>query len=506
MRTRTFTLVLVLLAVATAPAAEWLARVAGPEPASGVVFAAEGWSLVRADDDELAALARDGASLDALEPWSDRADYLYVLCDGESERAAARSCGRVLLEDAAGLVLATDDEGILALNRLPVELAGIGPHERSPAAGTARPVQSALPDSLIWALIGRVSEDSTRAVIQRLWDFHVRYSTTDSCRRAMDWVRSRLTGFGCDSVWLDTFRPTYAPNAVGLKRGTVNPDKYYVVCAHADATSETPQTYSPGCEDNGSGVAAVLELARVLADMRVENSLLFCVFAGEEQGLVGSDSLARRARDRGDSIRLAVNFDMISYGRENRDSIVIYGARNAPNSEAFVTFFRAQADTFSALKHYATIENTPQARSDHYSFWKYGFPTIRGGYHDRTPLYHFTGDTIGPLYYAQCGTNNVPMETEVIKALVATVAKLVGATPTVGVREARATPLAEFAGPGIVSGILRLGGTEPSVLLDAAGRRVADLAPGANDISLVRSGVYFVRGRGGEVRRVVVQR
>jgi hypothetical protein len=322
----------------------------------------------------------------------------------------------------------------------------------------------------------------------------------------MDWVLSRLAGRGCDSAWLDTFRTDYAPNAAGLKRGTVNPDKYYIVCAHADATSETPRAYSPGCEDNASGVAAVLELARVLADMTVENSLLYCVFAGEEQGLVGSDSLARRARDRGDSIRLAINFDMISYGRENRDSTVIYGARNSPNSEAFVTFFRAQADTFTELKHYATIENTPQARSDHYSFWKYGFPAIRGGYHDRTPLYHYTGDTIGPQYYVQCGTNNVPMETEVVKALVATVAKLVGATPAVGVKESQRRAVQRPDAASVIRGVLRLSWSEPATLHDAVGRRVMVLGPGANDVSRLAPGVYFARGAEGAARRVVVQR
>lgn len=500
MSMRAFAVFCLLLSTASAPGTEWLVRVDGPEPHGGVVFVADGWSLLVADDAELSRL---GPAVTALEAWNSRTAYVYVLCAGAQVREAAAACGRVLTEDAAGLVLATDPEGIYELNCLPVQLCGVGRETRTAGLPAARPVAAAMPDSLVWALVGRVSEDSTRAVIQRLWDFRVRYSDTDSCRRALDWVKTRLAGLGCDSTWLDTFRPDYAPNAIGLKRGTVNPDRYYVVCAHADATSETPRAYSPGCEDNASGVAAVLELARALANVTVENSLLFCVFAGEEQGLVGSDSLSRRARDRGDSIRLAINFDMISYGRQTHDSIVIYGARNAPNSEAFVSFFRTQADTFSALKHYATIENTPQARSDHYSFWKYGFPTIRGGYHDRTPLYHYTGDTIGPLYYAQCGTNNVPMETEVIKALVATVAKLAGATPAVGTAEPQARHGLVPVPPSVVRGILRLDEPERAALCDAAGRKVVDLVPGPNDIGRLPPGVYFLRG-GGAVRRVVV--
>ncbi len=492
-----------LLCAALVPAREWLVRFDGPEPANDAVFAGDGWSLLVAEDDEL---ARRGGRFAALEPWEARAEYVYVLCEDGRARAAAAACGRVLTEDSAGIVLATDAEGIHALNRLPVQLCGIGRIARTAGGSTAQSVRAALPDSLIRVLVDRVSEDSVRAFIQRLWDFRIRYSDTDSCRRAMAWVRERLAGWGCDSTWLDTFRADYAPNAVGLKRGTVNPDRYYVVCAHADATSETPRAYSPGCEDNGSGVAAVLELARVLSDMTAENSLLYCVFAGEEQGLVGSDSLARRARDRGDSIRLAINFDMISYGRAGRDSIVIYGARNAPNSEAFVSFFQAQADTFSNLKHYATIENTPAPRSDHYSFWKYGFPAIRGGFHDRTPLYHTTGDTIGPLHYEQCGTNNVPMETEVIKALVATVARLVGASPPVGLADAVRRMAPAAAAPGIVRGILHFSGSGPAMLHDAVGRRALALRLGPNDLGRIPAGVYFVKERAAPARRVVVQR
>ncbi|UCG43043.1 MAG: M28 family peptidase, partial [candidate division WOR-3 bacterium] len=323
------------------------------------------------------------------------------------------------------------------------------------------PCPAAVDDSLVRELVSRVSGDTVESLLVRMRQFATRYSSTDSCFRAMEWVRSRFEAWGC-STYLDTFRPGYAPNAVGIKRGTLTPDAVFVVCGHTDATSEIPFTLTPGSEDNASGTAAVMELCRATADTEFENTVWFIGFAGEEQGLVGSDSFARQAADRGDSIVLAVNFDMISYGRENKDTIVIYGARQAPGSEQWVDFFIAQADSFSDLKHRKTMEYIPQARSDHYSFWKYGFPAIRGGYSDRTPHYHSTGDTIGPLYYAQCGTNNIPMEAEVIKALVATIAKLGGAHLPVGIEQRPHRPAARLlevrptVGPAPLS--LRLSG------------------------------------------------
>ncbi|MFO7676302.1 MAG: M28 family peptidase [bacterium] len=506
--------VIVFLVAGTAGGANWLARVSGPLPARNVVFAAEGWSLVRAEAAEVESLALAGVEFEMLDEWPDGRGYVFAYCPDGAARALAATCGRVLVEDAAGILLEVDERGIGALNLLPVELCGIGPHARPAVAGSAGPTPRAASDSLIRALVGRVSAESCRATIQRLWDFRTRYSRQDSCRRAVEWVRARFEESGCDSTWLEEYRTGWAPNAVGLKRGTVEPERYYVVCAHVDATSPDTANNTPGCEDNGSGVAAVLELARVLADIEVETSLLLVGFAGEEQGLVGSDSMARRARDRGDSIRLAVNFDMISYAREDKDTIVIYGASNPPNSEAFVEFFRAQADTFTDLKHYATIERTPEARSDHYSFWKYGFPAIRGGYHDRTPTYHTIGDTIGPLHYANCGTNNLPMHAEVVKALVATMAKLSGASPQVGLAGGAGARAWFSVRPTVGRGPFRIraGGSAPVAVHDAGGRLVRAVADRDGEFvwdgtdgagRAVAPGVYFIRGADATGRVVV---
>ena len=390
--------------------------------------------LVRAESRDLDMLDAAGFGFRLLDDNPADKQYVFVMPGPALSPATIARYGTVLAESQDGYVLRTTDDGIRGLNTLQVELAGISMHPLAPRTPASSPCPAAVDDSLVRELVGRVSADTVESLLVRMRRFVTRYSETDSCRRAMEWVRSRFEAWGC-STFLDTFRADYAPNAVGIKRGTSNPDAIFVVCGHTDATSEIPFTLTPGSEDNASGTAAVMELCRATADMEFENTVWFIGFAGEEQGLVGSDSLARRARDRGDSIVLSVNFDMISYGRENRDTIVIYGARQPPGSEHWVDFFIAQADTFTVLKRRKTMEYIPQARSDHYSFWKYGFPAIRGGYSDRTPHYHTTGDTIGPLYYAQCGTNNIPMQAEVIKALVATIAKLGGAYLPVGVEE-----------------------------------------------------------------------
>ena len=196
------------------------------------------------------------------------------------------------------------------------------------------------------------------------------------------------------------------------------------------------RTAAPGSDDNASGTTAVIEAARVFADIDFDNTVCFIGFSGEEQGLLGSDAWAQEARNRGDSIIGVLNFDMISYGRQNRDSFEVIGKPSNPDCSWLMDFYIAQADTFSTLKPIRIMDPTAEY-SDHASFWQQGYVAFCGIEDDFTPKYHTLGDTIGPLYYVNCGTNNWPMATEAIKAAVASLAKLAGAHPRTGVEEGR---------------------------------------------------------------------
>ena len=491
MKIKTLLISLMVIVGVAAADAEWLCRV---ELGSGLDMAAvarcgadvlmplEEACLCRVDDADVARLEAHGFEYQPLDAEPDEHSYVYVMPIAGFDRTRLRAYGFVLTEDCDGVVLRTSQAGIEGLNRLPVELAGVGVHPIRSGVEASLPEPLAVDDSLVWSLVGNVNRDSIEGALARLVGFRTRYSMTDSCQAAMEWVRSRFEAYGCDSTYLDTFRAGWGPTAVGVKRGTVNERQVFVVCGHVDATSEDPYNHAPGSEDNGSGAICVLELCRAMKDVKVEKTIWFIGFSGEEQGLVGSDTFARRAAGRGDSIKLAINFDMVSYGRENLDTIVIYGATDAPPSVEWVDFFQAQADTFSSLKHKRDIENIPARRSDHYSFWKYGFPFIRGGYYDRTPEYHTTGDPVGPLYYQNCGTNNFPMLTELVKALVASVAKMAGAYVPTGVEERPGEPVRVLSvSPSVGRGPVEIRLSRPPDrpvrvgVFDAGGRRVSVL-------------------------------
>lgn len=110
-------------------------------------------------------------------------------------------------------------------------------------------------------------------------------------------------------------RPLSMANVLALLPGSDPGDpRLLVVGAHLDSRCsdiEDSTRQAPGANDDGSGVAAVLELVRVLSRQRLRESILFCLFSGEEQGLFGSRELARLARDSSWQIRAMLNNDMI---------------------------------------------------------------------------------------------------------------------------------------------------------------------------------------------------
>lgn len=433
--------VALFLAGAAIAAPTYLARVETPAGSAvdalvvPVVAEHDGYCLVRVDDAGLARLASAACQFTILDRAAEHRLYVYVNTRGSFDRTHLAGLGDALTEDRGGVVLATTEEMIGELNRLPVELARIPVEPLTYGADRPAPDSPVVDDSLVQSLVDMVDQDSILASIRRLQNFYTRYSTTDSCRRAVEWVQARFVAYGCDSTALENYYSSYAPNVIGVKRGTVNARPIYVICGHTDNTSDYEPNHCPGSDDNASGTTAVLEACRVFSGISFDNTVYFIGFTGEEQGLVGSDSFCRRAARRGDSIKAALNFDMISYGRQNMDTFEVIGKISNPNCAWLVDSFIANAVAYTSLKtKRSMVSSAPY--SDHDRFWARGWPAFCGIEYDFTPEYHTLGDTIGPPYYVNCGTNNVPMATEAIKAAVATLAKFAGAHMATALEEA----------------------------------------------------------------------
>ena len=212
-----------------------------------------------------------------------------------------------------------------------------------------------------------------------------------------DGLIARNQGFG--TAWQSQLQ--YLPdatlnNVVATKVGTVAPDQYYIICAHYDDMPSGP--IAPGADDNASGTVTVLEAARVLAEYDFQKSIRFVLFAGEEQGLVGSAHYAAQASANGDQILGVINLDMIGYDGNNDTRMEIH-AGSMPSSQEIGNFVRGNIINWglSLTPEYITSGST--GASDHASFWNYGYPAILmiEDFQDFTPHYHTVNDVLSTL-------------------------------------------------------------------------------------------------------------
>ena len=179
----------------------------------------------------------------------------------------------------------------------------------------------------------RPSPDRLRATVAALVGFGTRHtasSVTDPHRgigAARDWAAGqfRAIGAGCGGcVRVERlsrrFTGARAPaggviveDVLGIQPGS-EPDRYVIVGAHIDSRVTDVMNATadaPGANDDGSGVALVLEAARLLSQQHFRATIVYAVFSGEEQGLWGSQLLADTAHARGWQVDAMLNDDIV---------------------------------------------------------------------------------------------------------------------------------------------------------------------------------------------------
>ncbi len=208
------------------------------------------------------------------------------------------------------------------------------------------------------------------------WYLESRYSFSTDIWQAAQWIKSGFEAAGLDASFhrWDTY---CGPNVIAELRGTQHPENIYVVCAHYDTYHELDQLHAPGCDDNASGTAAVMMAARVLSQYQFGSTLRFIAFSGEEQWMLGSDAYVRRARQLGENIVAAINWDMIlhpSWDRATGDpSHYLHVEKNAA-SQWLASYMAGQVATYTSLT--PRIDTDFYDAGDHAAFWWSGYSAI----------------------------------------------------------------------------------------------------------------------------------
>ncbi|KDQ22788.1 hypothetical protein PLEOSDRAFT_1079957 [Pleurotus ostreatus PC15] len=216
------------------------------------------------------------------------------------------------------------------------------------------------PDAELQQMLRNVDPKRIEAIIQKLVSFGTRHTLsnqTDPVRgigAARDWIASEMRSFSQSSGGRMTVSvPSYVQkpanripvntvisDVVATLRGSSEPNRVYVISGHYDSRVTDIMNFaddSPGADDDASGVATVMELARIMASHRPAATIVFAAVAGEEQGLYGADFLAQSLVDSGVDVQGMLDNDIVGSSTADdgtRDPFVIrMFAQGVPSSE-----------------------------------------------------------------------------------------------------------------------------------------------------------------------------
>ena len=202
-------------------------------------------------------------------------------------------------------------------------------------------------DPEINQMVKEVSSDSLKSYIYQM----VRYGTRNTMSAATDpnrcigaaryWVLNKFNSFaklsgGILIAFIDTTTlmpdkkridtPTLLGNVVATLKGTdPNDHRIFLISGHLDNMRGSPTDRigdAPGANDDGSGTAAVIECARIMSKHSFPATIIFVAVSGEEQGLLGANFMATKAKKENWNIEAVLNNDIMGSNNSSETNII----------------------------------------------------------------------------------------------------------------------------------------------------------------------------------------
>jgi hypothetical protein len=191
-----------------------------------------------------------------------------------------------------------------------------------------------VPNRSVQQMINEVSAKRIEADIRKLVSFGTRNTLSEQANptrgigAARDWIFGEFQKISaacgnCLAVEKQSFvqpkanripEPTTLTNVIATLKGTSDPDRVYVVSGHYDSMCTSPidaKCDAPGANDDASGTAAVIELARVMSKRKFDATIVFMTVPGEEQGLLGAAYFAEQAKQKAMNIEAMFTNDIV---------------------------------------------------------------------------------------------------------------------------------------------------------------------------------------------------
>ncbi len=187
------------------------------------------------------------------------------------------------------------------------------------------------------AITEQVSNTKLYEYQDALFDFDTKAIGQPGNKLAGDYIYNTFTSFGYqpEYQWFDARGNIRTANVLATLKGAENPELVYVLASHYDSVPA-----GPGGDDNSTGIAVLLESARILAKTPMPATIIFAAFTGEEAGDLGSHEFVRQAQEKKVQFLGALNNDMIGWTNDHRlDNTIRYandGMRDLQHAAAFL--------------------------------------------------------------------------------------------------------------------------------------------------------------------------
>jgi hypothetical protein len=239
-------------------------------------------------------------------------------------------------------------------------------------------------------MIEQINETRILYFYEKLMTFGVRYTGTQNCSMAGDWIHDEF-----DQMDLDTefhyweYREFEDRNVIATLHGNDSfSNAIFIICAHYDTFAN-----SPGANDDGSGIVAMLTIAEILSKYSFNHTIQFIAFSGEEVGTYGSFNYARDAYNRGDNIIAVLNLDIIGFAETTQGGKILRYFHEEPS-----TWIAEFAQKIS-IKYIDIIDMTVESLpnypgADNQAFVDYGYDGVWIAQHDPNRVGHSPDDTL----------------------------------------------------------------------------------------------------------------
>lgn len=248
--------------------------------------------------------------------------------------------------------------------------------------------------------IEAVSQSTYSSYLSSLVNFLTRYSLSSQFTSAAEWAVDKLQSFGYQvELHPINVRDGNSYNLVADRLGNGDEiHKLVLLTAHLDSINIRGgvNAPAPGADDNASGAAGVLEIARILAEHSANHDLRLILFGGEEEGLYGSKQyVSKLSKDERTRISAVINMDMVATLNTTSPAVLLEGAKV---SRDLIKELAEAAATYTSLT--VQISENP-FNSDHVPFIDEHIPavlTIEGTDSSNTNI-HTANDTLDHINY-----------------------------------------------------------------------------------------------------------